>query len=131
MASLFTFENVKRTLQKSIQGMSDEMQQCIDACQTCHKVCEQTIPYCLEKGGLHAERLHIQTLSNCADICRTAAHFMMWNSDLHSKICGICAEACVRCAEDCERMPDDEMMKMCADVCRACAESCRKMATQH
>jgi hypothetical protein len=118
------FENV-------VKGMKDEMQQCIDLCLECHRVCEQTIPYCLDKGGMHAERGHIQTMWLCADICRTSAHFMMWSSDLHTRTCGICAEACRRCAEDCERMADDEMMKACAQICRECAESCEKMSSMH
>jgi hypothetical protein len=105
------------------------VQQCIENCQQCHKLCEQLISYCLEKGGMHAERGHIETLLSCADICRTSSHFMMWNSDLHPRVCGVCADVCIKCAEDCERMSDDEMMNLCADVCRECAESCRRMGS--
>lgn len=126
-----TFGTLNQTLRKAFKGMTDEMQQCINHCLECHRACEQLIPYCLEKGGMHAERNHIQILSTCADICRTSAHFMMWNSELHGRVCGVCADACLKCAEDCERMSDDQMMKMCADICRQCAESCQKMATQH
>jgi hypothetical protein len=115
---------------KSIfKGTSDGMQQCIDNCLECHRVCEQIIPYCLEKGGVHSERAHIQLLSNCVDICRTSAHFMMWGSELHTKTCELCAEVCMMCAEDCERMDDDELMMMCAEACRQCAESCRQMSS--
>lgn len=126
-----TFETLNQSLKNVYKGMTDEMQQCINNCLECHRACEQLIPYCLEKGGMHAERSHIQILSTCADICRTSAHFMMWNSDLHGRVCGVCADTCLKCAEDCERMSDDQMMKMCADICRQCAESCRKMATRH
>jgi hypothetical protein len=120
-----------QTLKRSYQGMSDEMQQCIENCLDCHKVCEQLIPYCLNKGGMHAERKHIQALADCAEICRTSAHFMMWNSDLHAKVCGVCSEACIKCAIDCEGMSSDDMMKMCASVCRKCADSCRAMSLSH
>lgn len=126
-----TFENINQNFKQTLKGMTDEMQQCIENCLQCHKTCEQIVPYCLEKGGMHAERIHIQALSTCADICRTSAHFMMWNSDLHSRVCSICAESCLVCAEDCERMGDDQMMKMCADICRQCAESCQQMGAHH
>jgi hypothetical protein len=126
-----TFGTINQALKNTFKAMTDEVQQCIENCLQCHRTCEQLIPYCLEKGGMHAERSHIQLLSTCADICRTSAHFMMWSSDLHPKVCGTCAEACLKCAEDCERMGDDKMMKACAEICRLCAESCQKMATRH
>ena len=124
-------ESTNRILKKSSKSITDEMQQCIDVCLECHRTCEQVIPYCLEKGGTHAERGHIETLFSCAEICRTSAHLMMWNSDFHAKVCGVCADACIRCAEDCERMSEDEAMSNCAEVCRQCADSCQKMATRH
>lgn len=126
-----TLDTLNKQFRGGLKGMTDEMQQCIDICLQCHKTCEQLLPYCLDKGGMHAERSHIQTLATCADICRTSAHFMMWNSDLYGKVCGICVDACLKCAEDCERMSEDPVMKSCADVCRKCAESCQQMATRH
>jgi hypothetical protein len=122
---------MNQKLQKTITGMTSEIQDCIESCLQCHKTCEQLIPYCLEKGGMHSEPSHIQAVTICADICRTAAHFMMWNSDLHERVCEICAEACLKCATDCERMGDDEMMSLCAEICRQCAESCQKMSVRH
>lgn len=126
-----TIATLNQTLKNAFKGLTDEMQQCINNCQECHRICEQLIPYCLSQGGMHSEPRHIQTLLTCADICRTSAHFMMWNSDLHSKVCGVCAEVCLQCAVDCERMSDDKMMKLCAEVCRRCAASCEKMAVRH
>lgn len=117
-------------LKNSARGITAEMQRCIEQCLECQKTCEQLIPYCLEKGGTHADAEHIQTLMACAEICRTSAHFMMWNSDLHPKVCGVCADACLKCADECDRMGDDQMMKACAQACRDCAESCKTMATQ-
>ena len=52
----------------------------------------------------------------CAEICRTAANFMLRNSEHHARICGVCAGVCDRCAEDCERLAvGDEMMQQCAE----------------
>ena len=120
-------ENVKNVK----TGHSSEIQECIDNCLECHKACEQLIPHCLSLGGRHAERRHIQHLWLCADICRTSAHFMMWSSELHHRVCALCADICEKCAEDCERLNNDEMMQKCIDACYKCVESCRKMAMSH
>ncbi len=61
----------------------------------------------------------------CAEICRTAAHFMLIASDHHPHLCRECAEICEECAKDCERIGD---MEECARARRRCAESRRKMA---
>lgn len=105
------------------------MQECIDRCQSCQEICLSTVTHCLEKGGTHAAPQHIQMLLACAEICDTAARFMLLGSELHGRTCDVCAEVCEACAEDCESFSDDEMMQQCADVCRRCAEMCRQMAT--
>lgn len=96
----------------------------------CHDICLQTVSHCLEKGGDHARAEHITLLLDCAEICQTAANFMLRNSELHGRTCGVCAEVCQRCAEDCERFSDDRTMQQCAQICRRCAEACRAMS-QH
>ncbi len=109
--------------------LSDDMLQCIEVCLDCHKACLQTIPYCLQQGGMHAESNHIRLMMDCADICQTSANFMLRGSDLHSITCGACAEICERCAADCDRMGgDDTRMAACAEECRRCADACRQMA---
>jgi hypothetical protein len=91
-------------------------------------MCLLTIPYCLQHGGQHAEAAHIRLLLDCAEICQTSANFMLRGSDLHSRICAVCAEICDRCAQDCERFEGDQQMQACAQACHRCAESCRQMA---
>ncbi len=114
---------------QATQGMSHDMQQCIQNCTECHRICLETVQHCLQMGGKHAEAAHIRLLLDCAQICATSADFMIRGSDLHPRTCGVCAEVCVRCAEECERIADgDEMMLRCAEVCRRCAESCRQMS---
>lgn len=106
--------------------MNEPMQHCIENCEQCHAVCLQTLAYCLQMGGPHAESDHIRTMQDCADICRTSADFMLRDSPLHKFTCGACAEICARCAEACARF-DDERMRDCSEMCRRCAESCRQM----
>lgn len=115
---------------RSITGISTEMQECIDECTRCHHICLATVGHCLELGGKHADPAHIGLLLDCAEICQTSADFMLRGSDRHQLICGICADICGACAASCERMgKDDEMMRQCAEECRRCQESCERMAT--
>ena len=109
-------------------AMSTEMRECIANCEECAGVCLETIQYCLEQGGRHAEAAHIRLMLSCAEICRTSAAFMHNRSEFHPKVCGVCAEVCLACAESCERFGDDPQMQRCAEVCRRCADSCRRMA---
>ena len=75
-------------------SLDEDMLQCIEVCMDCHKACLQTIPYCLQQGGLHSEPNHIRLMMDCAEICQTAANFMIRGSDLHQHTCAACAEVC-------------------------------------
>jgi hypothetical protein len=107
-------------------AMNNAMQNCIDACLACYRVCtEMAMNHCLKLGGKHTEKNHFTLMMACAEICRTSAHFMLIGSPHHKHTCGECAEICVECANDCERIGD---MEDCVKACRRCAESCRAMA---
>lgn len=109
--------------------LSREMRQCIDECLRCYAVCVETKAHCISMGGKHAEASHIGALADCAKLCETSANLMLHNSELHGRVCGICADACERCAESCEQVDrNDEVMRRCVEECRRCAESCRRMA---
>jgi hypothetical protein len=107
--------------------MSRELEQCITDCLDCYKICAQTMSYCIQKGGKHAEINHITLLKDCTELCRTSTDLMLRNSNWSGRLCALCADICMKCATDCDSF-DDEQMKKCADVCRRCADSCRKMA---
>jgi len=112
--------------------LSTEMLDCIRMCSDCHRACMETLVYCMQQGGRHAEPNHLRLLMDCAQICQTSADFMLRGSDLHYATCAACAEVCQRCADDCERMGrGDNRMAACAEECRRCAESCRHMAAHH
>jgi hypothetical protein len=105
------------------------MHECIQDCRDCHDTCLETLAYCLQKGGKHAEMEHIRLLLDCSQICQTSADFMLRGSNFHARTCAVCAEVCDQCMRDCQQLGDDARMKQCADTCRRCAESCRKMAS--
>lgn len=107
---------------------SVDLRDCIRECEECHDICAETVSYCLQKGGDHAEPDHIRLLLDCAEICQTSANFMLRVSDLHTETCRACAVVCQRCAESCQRMTNDAQVKRCAEVCRRCGESCERMA---
>lgn len=108
---------------------NEAMQQCIDNCTDCHSICVETLNQNIEMGDKFAEIEHIRALQDCARMCATSADFMLRDSELHPKVCGVCAEACERCADSCEtRVDGDELMLECIEMCRECARSCREMA---
>ena len=108
---------------------SEQMLVCIQNCQDCHRACLQTLTYCMQRGGRHAEPEHLRLLMDCADICNVSAAFMLRASDLHAHTCAACAEVCRRCAAACGALGDDTRMKALADTCTHCADSCVAMAT--
>jgi hypothetical protein len=102
------------------------MQKCIDRCLDCYQACFSTaMSHCLPQGGKHVEGRHLGLMLNCAELCRTAAEFMMSDSPLHGRVCAACAEVCEACAQDCEQVGG---MDECVWACRNCAESCREMS---
>ncbi len=105
-----------------------DMQVCINNCKNCQQVCLETLDYCREKGGEHADGKHLKLLEDCAKICEINADFMERESDNHQKTCSVCADICNQCAEACEQFEDDEQMQKCVQICRKCAESCGQMS---
>lgn len=106
--------------------MSKQMHSCIDECLKCYQSClGMGMTHCLETGGKHVEPGHFRLMMACAEICKTAAHFMLLNSPHHRHVCRECAEICAECAKNCERLGG---MDECVQACRQCAESCRAMA---
>ena len=81
--------------------LSQEMNSCIDDCLRCYQICLGTaMTHCLEAGGKHTQPQHFRLMMACAEICRTAAHFMLLNSPHHKHVCAECAEICQECARD-------------------------------
>src|SRR4051812_48801424 len=108
--------------------MTKEMQECAKECSNCYETCVTTLQHCLEKGGRHVEPAHVRLMTDCIEICRASANFLLRGSALHHATCRACFEVCRKCADDCRRLADDKMMQACADACDRCAKSCEKMA---
>jgi hypothetical protein len=109
----------------------DEMTKCIQLCRECHAMCTQTISHCLKLGGRHAAPDHIRLMEDCAQMCATAADYMLRESPFHDRICRLCSDLCKQCGKDCEQVAgDDQMVKECLEMCRKCAGSCDRMASK-
>ena len=104
---------------------NQQMQQCIRECLQCYQTClHEAMNHCLETGGKHVKPTHFRLMINCAEICRTAADFMLSSSSVHQRVCAACAEVCEACAQSCAQVGE---MDECMKACRRCAESCRRM----
>jgi hypothetical protein len=112
---------------QTTSGVSVQVQQCIDACNETHSVCEQTMTYALQKGGDLAQRQVVMALMDCAESCRLSADMMMRQSGMAAQMCRMCAQVCMSCAEICSGY-DDPMMRACAEACRLSASQCAQMA---
>lgn len=106
--------------QTMIQNQIDD---CIEDCLKCHTVCSATAARVIQKGGKHTPE-HIFSMVDCAEICLTAAHFMMRGSPFYGEICKTCADLCTHCAGLCEQAGETDA----ANACRACAASCRSIS---
>lgn len=107
--------------------MNASMQECLNICVKCQKVCRETQNYALSKGGKYAESSVIKALTDCAEICKTCADFCCQESEQCGQVCHTCAEICERCAQVCGKFADDPQFKKCIEACRRCAEVCRRM----
>lgn len=105
--------------------MQQKLNNAAQHAQQCEAICINTIQYCIQMGGAHAEPSHVAILQDCADICGSAAKFMLRASSQHRKVTEACADICEACADSCDKFPNDAQMTACADACRACAAVCR------
>lgn len=108
----------------TIAFLPNQIQNCITACWECRTHCQKMLyHYCLEQGGEHVNPDHVKLMTDCMEICQTAADFMVRGSSMIDSVCAACANVCYACAEACEAI-DDKEMDECAQLCRECAEMC-------
>jgi hypothetical protein len=105
------------------------MEQCIENCTNCHRICLETAArHFRGESTPRLEETLVRLLLDCAEICRTSADFMIRGSDQHEHTCRACAAICAHCADECDRRGEDPYLSACAEICRRCAASCREMA---
>lgn len=102
----------------------------IKSISECHQVCLDSISYCLDMGGDHAEAGHITTLMDCAKICETSADYLLRDSGFSPLPVEICSAICDECEKSCNEFKDDQVMKTCAKMCEECKGKCSEYTAQ-
>ena len=108
--------------------LDPDLRHCTDLCQSCHATCIETINHCLHLGGAHGDPAHIRLLSDCADICRVTADFVLRASEYYNYPMGVCAFLCERCASECDALGGDAFIGDCARACRSCHAECLRLS---
>ena len=104
---------------------SEEMQQCLNNCLACYRLCTATAAHVMHGQSARSEAAHLVSLLDCAQICSTHADFMLRRSPHTMLLASECEMICTACATQCEAHHDqDGIMLACAEACRKCAASC-------
>lgn len=96
---------------------------CHEGPDNCAQVCQESLDYCLKKGGKHASKEHVNILKDCIAICKLKADFTARGSKFTEPLTKLCADICNACAASCESL-DDPKLKHCVSMCQDCSESC-------
>lgn len=99
---------------------------CLEDCTECYQtVLASAMNHCLLSGGEHVSPDHFRLMMDCAEMCKTAAHFQLSHSPYTVRVCGVCADICEACASSCEKLSG---LEDCVLICLKTADSCRSMA---
>jgi len=102
----------------------DGIEKCLYCCIECGRAFQaRTRP----QGAELPEALQL-SLVECAEICRTTASFLRWDSAYWEAACALCADICMKCAWECARVSEDEQIRIARDACEQCAVLCRELA---
>ena len=110
------------------RGLGEKTQECIVKCLDCRSVCMRVADHYMGLKTVISESPDVRPLLNCADICATAARFMLRGSEFSRELCLFCAEVCNSCAGQFSGVRDAAEIKACVAACRQCAECCERMA---
>lgn len=103
------------------------MNDCIQACNDTHEAALRTLGWATSEGSKKTTPEFVRLLMDCAEICQTAADFMLRGSELHHETCRACEEVCEAVFEACEQSGIDEIEEFQQQV-KTCAEHCRDMS---
>ncbi|MBR9970738.1 four-helix bundle copper-binding protein [Magnetospirillum sulfuroxidans] len=104
------------------------MKDCINACDLAHRAATEAAIHAMQQGGKLADWELVQLLLDTADICETAADFLLRSSRQYTPVLRVASEIADKCADACEKLaPSDLRMKECAQSCRRAATQCRKL----
>jgi hypothetical protein len=110
--------------------LTREMEEAIPDCLECHRICLRTFSHLLtlEPDAELAEPEQLNSLLDCADMCRVCADFLLRISEFYVRAAELCCQICRRCQQLCE-LPtgEDPIVLECASTCARCANSCKRV----
>jgi hypothetical protein len=112
--------------------VTNEMEECIQECLNCHRVCMQVFSHLLtlESDAQPATPDQLRLLLDCAQLCALCADFLIRASEFDTSLSHLCREACRRCQQMCETLGQiDLMVPGCAVACARCANACTRVLT--
>jgi len=130
MYETFVMLTEKLGMTEMLQQNASVVDECIDACQACHRICLETAAYCFEQGGRSAEPAYIALLLACAERCQTNIDFMARESHYYTVTCAVCRDVCQQCADTFRRFAGDSQLQRCAQCCQQCADLCQAAIEQ-
>ncbi len=107
---------------------NSKMLDCIDKCLYSYITCWKTRQGFSSSAGEDGLASLNPSLLECAEICRTTASSLHWDSAFWEASCALCADACATCAWACSRFSSDEQIKAVLDACGECMTACRELA---
>lgn len=120
----------RRSNSPKAMSRSSMHEECLDKCQQCETICNETAHHCLTQAG-NGLKDHVRAAEialTCEEFCGLAAKLIARSCDMTMDTCQLCAKVCEACAKECEKIDSDKQMMACAKACRECAATCRKMA---
>jgi len=121
---------VKKAAMNPNKILTHEMEEGIQDCLDCHRICLRTFSHLLtlETDAELAEPEQLNLLLDCADVCRMCADFMLRISEFHVRAADLCSQICRRCQQLCEfPAREDPIVLECASTCARCANSCKRI----
>jgi hypothetical protein len=92
------------THERSISGTHARLQDRLQCSETCPS---EATTHCTEAGGRYAETIHLRLLLYCAEICRTAADFLL--TKLAAAHSSLRADVCDACTRNCEQVGREDL----------------------
>lgn len=99
-----------------------EAERCIDALQACYAACMRNVSYGNVKKSGPIQEEHVRLMLDCAEMCQTAANFLIRESDHYLRICREAAEICKDLASSCEGVDGMDGIR---STCDECVSVCR------
>lgn len=122
-----TAAGAPRSVRFTEPELGEEIQESILRCLECQSTCLRVVDHYWRLQNEEPECPELRLLLNCAEICVTAARFMLRGSDFCHRLCQLCAEVCRSCAQKCRNTTYHAEMAACELACQRCAECCERM----